>query len=90
MSEKYILPIWLALMSVILFIMMGSDKRRAKRGLRRIPEARLFLFAFLGGAPGGFIGMRVFHHKTLHWYFAWGFPIIAAAQIAGAAYILLR
>ncbi len=77
-----LLPLWLALMSVALFAVMGADKRRAKAGVWRVPEKMLFLLALLGGAIGGTIGMRVFRHKTKHWYFAWGFPILALLQLA--------
>lgn len=77
-----LLPLWLALMSAALFAVMGADKRRAKQGSRRVPEKTLFLLALLGGAIGGTIGMRVFRHKTKHWYFAWGFPILALLQLA--------
>lgn len=68
-------------MSVISFFMMGSDKHKAKAHKRRTPEAQLFLFAFLGGAVGGTAGMFFFRHKTKHWYFRLGFPLIAAAQL---------
>ena len=85
-----LLLLWLALMSVVLFIAMGADKRRARRDAWRVPEARLFLFAALGGAVGGWLGMRVFHHKTKHWYFAYGFPLLALCQLAFAAYLYLR
>jgi len=88
MSARGIAALWVALASVILFFMMGADKRCARRGERRIPEARLFFVAVLGGAPGGWIGMRVFHHKTRHWYFAVGFPLIAIAQTAGVIFLL--
>lgn len=73
--------ILIAVMSLILFFMMGSDKRRAKTGKRRIPEARLFLFAFLFGAPGGLAGMYLFRHKTKHWYFVVGFWLLTVLQI---------
>lgn len=59
----------LALMSAITFFLYGIDKRRARSGRRRIPERTLFLFAFLGGAAGALVGMRLFHHKTKHTYF---------------------
>ena len=88
MNSVMTAEIWLAALSLILFVMMGLDKSFAKRGLRRIPEKRLFLFALLGGAIGGTVGMRVFHHKTKHWYFKWGFPVIALMQIAGIIYFL--
>lgn len=74
--------LFLAAMSLVLFVTMGADKRRAKKGARRVPEKTLFLLALLGGAVGGVLGMRVFHHKTKHWYFAWGFPLLALLQLA--------
>ncbi len=89
MSAQYIAALWVVLVSVILFCMMGADKRFARRGERRIPEARLFFVAVLGGALGGWIGMRVFHHKTRHWYFAVGFPAIAIAQMAGVVWLFI-
>lgn len=89
MSARGIAALWVAGMSVILFCMMGADKHRARRGTRRIPEARLFFAAVLGGAPGGWLGMRVFHHKTRHRYFAIGFPLIAIAQVAGVAWLFI-
>lgn len=81
------LLIWCALMSAVLFIIMGADKRRARKGARRVPEKRLFLLALLGGAAGGWLGMYVFRHKTRHWYFCFGFPLIALAQLAGLVYL---
>ena len=68
-------------MSIILFFAMGIDKRKAKKARRRISEKSLFTLAVLGGAVGGTIGMHLFHHKTKHWYFRYGFPLIAAVQI---------
>lgn len=85
----YIFPAWLALMSIVLFVMMGADKKLAKAHARRIPEARLFLFALLGGAVGGTLGMYAFRHKTKHWYFALGFPVIAVIQLAAAAWSVI-
>ena len=83
-----LLILWLLLMSVVLFVTMGSDKGRAKAGARRVPEKTLFLMAAIGGAVGGVIGMRVFRHKTKHWYFAWGFPILALLQLALCFWLL--
>lgn len=74
--------VWCALWSVVLFAMMGADKRRARRGMRRTPEKRLFAVAAVGGALGGLVGMRVFHHKTRHWYFRAGFAVLSAVQLA--------
>lgn len=74
--------IYVGLMSLILFIMMDADKRRAVRGAYRTPERRLFLVALIGGAAGGWLGMRVFHHKTRHWSFRLGFPALALLHAA--------
>ena len=85
-----LLAVWLALMSVIAFAAMGADKRRARRGGRRIPEARLFLLALLGGGIGGWLGMVGFRHKTRHWTFVIGFAAIALFQIAAVLVLLIR
>lgn len=70
------------------FCLMGMDKRRAKRHEWRVPETRLFLVALLGGSIGSIVGMRVFRHKTKHWYFVWGMPAILVLQIVMAVAVL--
>ena len=72
---------YLLLINLVSFSMMGWDKHQARRGERRIPERRLFLFVALGGSIGGILGMYTFHHKTRHWYFKWGFPAILVLQL---------
>ena len=79
--------LWLALLSVIGFLAMGLDKRAARRGARRTPEKRLFLFALLGGAAGSLAGMYVFHHKTRHWYFVVGFWALTLLQVGAVVYV---
>lgn len=86
-DPRRILYVWLGLAGLVLFILMGADKSCARRGLRRIPERRLFLLAFLGGAAGGWLGMYVFRHKTKHWRFVIGFPLIAVVQLALCIYL---
>ena len=80
--------LWLLLWSVILFVTMGADKRRARRAAFRVPEKTLFLLALLGGAPGGLLGMELFRHKTRHWTFVWGFRILTLLQLAGLLWLL--
>ena len=79
---------WLCLMSFVSFAAMGLDKRSARRGARRTPEKRLFLFAALGGAAGALAGMYLFRHKTRHWTFVWGFRILTLLQLAGLLWLL--
>ena len=78
---KYVLY-YLAAINAVTFLVYGIDKRRAKRGAWRIPEKTLFLLPILGGSVGAIAGMKVFHHKTKHWYFKYGLPLILILQIA--------
>jgi uncharacterized membrane protein YsdA (DUF1294 family) len=74
--------IYLGIINIIALCMMGYDKRQAVRGGRRVPEKRLFLAAFIGGAAGILIGMRWFRHKTKHAAFRIGIPLLLAANAA--------
>jgi len=60
----YVLPIVYAVASLVTFAAYGFDKRRARLGGRRTPEARLHLLELCGGWPGALLGQRVFRHKT--------------------------
>ena len=81
--------LWGALrLSLVSFGLMGADKRRAKRGQWRISERALLLTALLGGSPGAILGMHLFHHKTKHWYFRYGLPVILLLQAAGVLWLL--
>ena len=75
-----VLLVYLAVLNLVTFALYGADKRRAKKGQWRIPEKTLFLPAIFGGALGGVAGMRLFHHKTRHWYFRAGFPLLFLFQ----------
>ena len=77
---KYIL-IYLGIINLIGFFSMFLDKQKAKRGKWRIPEKTLFLLAIIGGSLGTTLGMHVFRHKTKHWYFKLGMPLILIVQI---------
>ena len=76
-------------MSFITFCMYGFDKWKAKRGSWRISDTALLLSAFCFGAIGAFLGMRIFHHKTKHWYFQVFVPIFLILQIAVIAGVII-
>ena len=83
----------IAVMNVVSFVLMGIDKRRARRGVWRISERALFLTTACFGGLGGVLGMRVFHHKTQHWYFKVFFPVLLVVQIVLLTidmYLLMR
>ncbi len=85
-----VLLVWLAVINLVTFAVYGIDKAKAKRGAWRVPEKTLFLLPLLGGSLGALLGMKVFRHKTKHWYFVWGIPLILVAQIALAIWLYRR
>ena len=82
-----LLIVYLLLINIAAFALFGADKRKARRGDWRISEKALFLSAVLGGSLGALIGMRLFHHKTKHWYFVIGIPTIFVLQVIGCVLI---
>lgn len=77
---KYIV-IYLVVINLIGFFVMWIDKYKAKKGMWRIPENTLFLFAFLGGGIGTIAGMYTFRHKTKKLKFVIGMPAIVILEI---------
>ena len=72
----------LALTNLYAFILMGIDKRKAIKDVRRISEKALLTACGLFAAPGGLLGMHVFHHKTRKLKFKLGVPLMLIAQAA--------
>ena len=82
-----IVIIYLLVVNLAGFAMMGIDKAKAIRHKWRIPEMTLFLVALLGGSIGSWIGMYTFRHKTKHIQFVVGIPFILVVQI-GLVYLI--
>lgn len=80
--------IYLAVMNVLGVAVMWSDKRRARLHRWRIPEKVLFGVSLLGGSAGTWAGMYLFRHKTKHWYFVVGMPLILVCQAALTIYLV--
>ena len=74
--------LYLLIMNIVGLAVMGIDKSKAKRNAWRIPERDLFLVSILGGSLGTWAGMYLFRHKTKHWYFVIGMPLIFFIHIA--------
>ena len=87
MSSVLNIGLDLLFINAVGFALMGVDKRRAKRDQWRISEKSLFLPPLLGGTVGAILGMRVFHHKTKHWYFRYGLPALLVLQLALAGWL---
>ena len=61
---------------------------KAKKAKMRIRETALLTLAVLGGSIGAWLGMKVWHHKTLHKMFKFGVPLILLAQIVIIYFII--
>jgi len=77
---------YLLVINLVTFCIFGIDKWKAKRkerkdSVRRVPEKTLFLLSILGGSVGALLGMKAWHHKTLHKTFRYGIPAILALQV---------
>ena len=82
--------IYLLIINVITFFTYGIDKWKAKRSKWRIPESTLLMMAVMGGSIGAWLGMKVWHHKTMHKKFKYGVPVIIFAQLGIVGYIIFR
>ena len=91
MSEIHkIIIIYLTSINVATFITYGIDKLKAKRSKWRISEATLLGMAVIGGSIGAWLGMRVWHHKTMHKKFQFGIPLILIIQLAIVIWLYSR
>ena len=88
MDGMKLFAIYLVVMNVLGVAVMWSDKRRARLHRWRIPEKVLFGVSLLGGSVGTWAGMYLFRHKTKHWYFVVGMPLILVCQAALAIYLV--
>ena len=77
-----IIVIYLIVINMVTFFIYGVDKWKAMRSKWRISEAMLLGLAVIGGSIGAWLGMKVWHHKTMHKKFKYGLPLILLAQIA--------
>ena len=79
---------YLLAVNVIGFFAMYIDKQKAIHKKWRIPEKTLFLIALIGGSLGTTLGMNTFRHKTKHWYFKYGMPLIFIVQLGLYIYFM--
>jgi uncharacterized membrane protein YsdA (DUF1294 family) len=78
---------YLVTINAITFLTYGIDKLKAMKNKWRIPEATLLLLAVTGGSLGAFLGMVVWHHKTMHKKFKYGIPLIIVLQLGLFLYL---
>ena len=82
--------IYLLAINMITFFMYGIDKWKAKRSRWRIPESTLLVMAVIGGSIGAWLGMKVWHHKTMHKKFKYGVPTILLIHVLIVGYAISK
>jgi len=80
--------LYLLIVNAAAFTLMLADKINAKKNAWRIPEKVLFFAAIIGGSIGSLLGMYLFRHKTKHFSFIFGLPLILAIQVLAAVLIM--
>ena len=90
MNVQLIIIYYLLVINAVAFFVYGIDKLKARKGWWRISEATLLLLALVGGSIGSWLGMKVWHHKTMHLNFKYGLPAILLLQLAIAVYLCTR
>ena len=78
---------YLLAVNIATLFLDGFDKYKAKKGKWRIPEATLLTMAAIGGSIGAWVGMRLWHHKTMHKKFKYGIPVIMIMQVCLVVYL---
>ena len=78
---------YLIVINIVTFLVYGIDKWKAKQGSWRISEATLLILAVIGGSIGALLGMKIWHHKTMHKKFKYGLPLILIIQIILIGYL---
>lgn len=81
------LPAAYVIANAVAFLLVRADKRRARRGDRRIRERTFFLWAACFGAAGVLAGMYAFRHKTRHWSFRIGIPLLLLLNLVCGYYV---
>ena len=80
---------YIVFVNLVAFVAFGIDKLKAGRAGERMSENVLMLLALLGGSVGAYLGMKLWHHKTLHNKFRYGIPVIAILQAVVCFYFFL-
>ncbi len=82
--------IYLIIINLVAFIASGLDKKAAINHKRRVREKNLWMLAVIGGSVGLYLSMKVFRHKTKHWHFKYGVPVLIFVQIVVMYIITIR
>lgn len=83
MSVKQGFALFLMIWNLIVFLVYGLDKGKARKGSYRISEKTLLMMTYVGGGLGAWAGGTHFRHKTQKKYFqlAWAVGVLIDALL---------
>jgi uncharacterized membrane protein YsdA (DUF1294 family) len=84
---QLLLPL-LLFFNALCFLLFFLDKRKARRGQRRISEKTLHLATLAGAAPGAWVAILLLHHKNRKASF-WGITLLLTVLQGAAWYFIL-
>ena len=85
-----IVLLYLLIVNIVAFLLYGVDKLKAKKGKWRVRERLLLGMAVVGGSLGALLGVKVWHHKTMHKKFRFGMPVIVVIQLVCVCLFLAK
>lgn len=85
-----VLLLYLVIINAVTYFLFAWDKRLSRRGGTRIRERDFIILSILGGSPGGLLGMYLLHHKTRHFKFKYGLPVIFVIQAVLLLYLAVH
>ena len=83
MAVKQGFTLFLMIWNLVVFLVYGLDKGKARKGSYRISEKTLLLMTYVGGGLGAWAGGTHFRHKTQKKYFqlAWAIGVLIDALL---------
>ncbi len=83
MSVKQGFSLFLMIWNLVVFLVYGLDKGKARKGSYRISEKTLLMMTYVGGGLGAWAGGTHFRHKTQKKYFqlAWAVGVLIDALL---------
>lgn len=85
-----LIAVYFAVISIISVIVCVYDKKSAAAHGQRISERMLLILSALGGGVAMYIAMKKIRHKTKHFKFMVGIPIIIILQIVLVIFFLVN
>ena len=89
-TQYYILFAYIAAVNIVAAFLTLHDKKAAKRHSWRVKENTLLLVAAAGGSVAMFLTMKAIRHKTQHWKFMIGIPVIMVLQAVVMIFIFVK